>query len=539
MKVFKKMIYLYCIAVPFITVFFLFSAGLTAAQEPNGDAITKEGDVIPVAPGGEGYFVQRDAEKAVRYLNELYQLGLTESKILQLAERLEEEIYPRYPGAIPDLKKYLIDVNETLGLGLSDQEIDMQLEEVTKPERPEDYEIPLRPPKSLKEDEVIGRVPSDESAPYFTSKNRLFLFFVNDSGTANNWTTDQKLTARSMVEESETWFQDKDTAGHITSILWGHFGSGSDPAEEDVSFTNNCSNTWMDQVAQNHGFADLEALLKYYKGDWGDDHIVALFLISEDDRSRACPYIPEWGGAYGQWDERCIIFAYKGSGPALVMRDAGVYKHETLHLYGACDEYHSSECNTGCGQCLVTYPDYRADYLNEHNCEYCTLTPDDCVMRSGAYDDPLNDHICCWTMGQIGWESDCEACPSEAVLKDDLDSLEVLTQLRDRLLAKNAQGKQIIEGYYVHSRELSKILLTHPSYSKCAARLIYSFMPEFRRILAEGTLTMEEKKVKKLVRFLNGLRRSAGPELKEFIDEMRKQVLDENFLGQFGIRIER
>ena len=536
MKIFKKTIFLYWIAIPIITVFFLFSADLTGAREPRGDVTTEEGQAVPVAPGGEGFFVQRDAEKAVRDLNDFYRLGLTESRILQLAERLEKEVYPRYPDGIPDLKKYLMDVNETLGLGLSDEQIDMQLQEFTKPERPEDFEIPLRPPKTI--NKMIERAPSDESAPYFTGSNRLFLFFVNDSGTANNWTTDQKLTARSRVEESETWFQDKDTAGHITSVLWAHFGRSDDPTEYEVNFTNSCSNTWMDQIAQSHGFADLEALLEYYKGYHGDDHIVALFLISEDDRSRACPYIPEWGGAYGLWDERCIIFAYRGSGAALVMRDAGVYKHETLHLYGACDEYLSSQCNTGCGECLLTYPDYRADYLNEHNCEFCTTTPQYCVMRSGAHNDTNNDYICCWTMGQIGWLPDCE-CTIEAVLKHDLDGLDALTQLRDRVLAKNVEGKQIIGGYYAHSRELTKILLRHPSYGQRAARLIYSFMPKIRRILAGETVTITENKLKNVEKFLNGIRRSTGPALKEFIDKMRKQVLDENFLRQFGIRIER
>jgi hypothetical protein len=461
-------------------------------------------------------------------------LGLTEFEISNLAIRLELEIFPKYPGPITDLKAFLKDVNETLGLGLTEDQINMQIEKANKPERPEDFEFPLRPPDTQIKLDNISRAPGDESAPYLRGDNLLVMFYIDDEDTSNTWTQDQKLIARDRVVESYNWLLAKDTLGNISSILYARY-----PASYEVNFTNNCSNTWMDQAAQLVGYTDLEDCLRSMKSSFGVDHIGALFVISEDARSQACPYIPEWGGGYGHWDERCIIFAYRGSPPAVTMRDAGVYKHETLHLYGACDEYRSSECNSGCGQCVATYPDYRSTYLNEHNCEYCTTTPQSCTMRSGAHNSSQNDHICCWSMGQIGWNTICEDCPSEVVLRDDLDSLEVLTQLRDRVLEKNAQGKQIIEGYYAHSSELTKILLTHPGYSERAARLIYSFIPDFRRILAKGTVTIKRRKIKKVVEFLNDLSRSASPELNAFIVKMKKQILDENFLGQFGIKINR
>ena len=532
-------------AIILITAILFISAPPATAQEPKGEVITtEEGSGIPVEkspvmPEQEGYFIQRDAVKAVRNINDFHLLGLSEPEIIELSKLLKNEVYPKYPGFIPDLKQFYVDVNETLGLGLSEEQIDLLVEEITRPEDPGDFEIPLRPPKDSSAIEVIGRVPSDESAPWLTKKNRLFLFFVNDSNTPTvQWTEAQKQTARSRVEESETWFQNKDTLDWIDRILWAHYGTYDSPTEYTVNFTNSCSNSWMDTVAATHGYADLEALLRAQRTSFGDDYIVALFLIAKDARSQACPYLPEWGGGYGHWDERAIIFAYRGSGAALIMRDSGVYKHETLHLYGACDEYYSSHCNTGCGECLVTYPTYRATYPNEWNCEYCTETPVLCTMRSGAHADTNNDHMCCWTAGQIGWSTICITdCPSEALLKDDLNNLEVLTRLRDQILSKNAQGKQIIEGYYAHSSELTRILLTHPSYGKRAARLIYSFMPEFRRILAKGKVTVKKRKIREVARLLNDLSRSADPELKEFLIKMKRQVNNKKLLRQFGVRL--
>ncbi|MBT8351212.1 MAG: hypothetical protein KJO26_08265, partial [Deltaproteobacteria bacterium] len=209
MNFIKRLVGFHWVPITLVLVCFLSGAGNIAAQEIKGHVITEDGEVLPVEkttvlPDQEGYFIQPDAEKAVREINAFHMLGLSESKIIQLSNLLKNEVYPKYSKSIPDLKQFFMDVNETLGLGLSEEQIDLQVEEITRPEDPGDFEIPLRPPTSSLNLPEIGRVPSDESAPYLTKKNRLFLFFVNDSGTANNWTDAQKQTARSRVEESET-----------------------------------------------------------------------------------------------------------------------------------------------------------------------------------------------------------------------------------------------------------------------------------------------------------------------------------------------
>ncbi len=464
MKARKGLVGLHWVVVILVATFFLSGVGQAAAQEIKGYIITKDGALVPdqappVASGGEDYFIQRNADKAVRDLNDFHQLGLTESEIEELAERLETEVYPRYPGPIRDLKAYVMDVNNTLGLGLTEEQVDMQVGEALRPERPEEFEIPLRPPETL--NEVIERTPADESAPYFIGDNCLLMFYVDDQDTSNAWTDSQKLIARDRVVESYNWFLAKDSFNYISSVFYAR-----DPASFEVDFTNHCDNTWMDQIAIMKGYTDLEDCLRTLKSAYGVDYIVALFLISEDSRSQACPYIPEWdAGRYGHWDERAIIFAYKGSGAALVMRDAGVYKHEALHLYGACDEYYSSMCNSGCGQCVATYPDFRAAFLNQHNCEYCTTTPVSCVMRSGAHADPLNNDICTWTMGQIGW-----VCPASlAAANSSVEPyVPLLREFRDRYLLRdnNPIGRMVVRYYYRFAPEMVDLMARHEPVKK-------------------------------------------------------------------------
>ena len=451
-----------CIAASLIiAVFFLLGSSLAGAQEIDGYIITEDGDLMPdyeppYATGEDTFFIQKNSVQAIHEMNDFHRLELTESQMNELAEKLENEVYPRYDEPITDIQQFLTDVNLTLELGLSEEQIEAQIEEMTRPRSPEEFEIPLRfPPESLVE--VFGRVPSDESAPYFIGSNRLLMFYIDDAGTSNAWTEAQKLTARDRVVESQNWFLAKDTNDYISSVSYARF-----PQSFEVNFTNDCTNTWMDAAAVQAGFTDLEDCLRYYKGVFNADYIVALFLISEDARSQACPYVPEMGGGYGHWDERCIIFSYRGSGAGITMADAGVYKHEILHLYGACDEYYSSQCNSGCGECVASYPDFRPVFLNQYNCEYCTATPVSCIMRSGAHGSALNNDICVWSMGQIGW-----VCPASVAAKNS--SLEIyiplIRQFRDDylLVDTNPIGKLFVHYYYKYAPEMVDLMARHES----------------------------------------------------------------------------
>ena len=76
------------IAIILITPILFISAPPSAAQESKGDVITEEGSVIPVEetpvmPDQEGYFIQRDAVKAVREINDFHLLGLSEPEIIE------------------------------------------------------------------------------------------------------------------------------------------------------------------------------------------------------------------------------------------------------------------------------------------------------------------------------------------------------------------------------------------------------------------------------------------------------------------------
>jgi hypothetical protein len=128
-------------------------------------------------------------------------------------------------------------------------------------------------------------------------------------------------------------------------------------------------------------------------------------------------------------------------------------------------------------------------------------------------------------------------CPIQTTLGDDTPSLGALRRFRDQVLANNAGGQQLIDGYYAHAGELTRILLTHPRYLTRAAQLLQAFRPEIRRLTDGKIVRIRRAKLREVTTLLHDLRDSASPGLQAFLDNARAQLMDEDAMGQFGVTL--
>jgi len=96
-------------------------------------------------------------------------------------------------------------------------------------------------------------------------------------------------------------------------------------------------------------------------------------------------------------------FAYAGGGRVVMRRISGsfdtwtsidnVFAHETGHIFGAPDEYASSNCI-----CSGAY----GKFINRENgnCALCAVAPVSCLMKGNSL-----TNLCEWTPAHIGWEA--------------------------------------------------------------------------------------------------------------------------------------
>ena len=67
---------------------------------------------------------------------------------------------------------------------------------------------------------------------------------------------------------------------------------------------------------------------------------------------------------------------------------------------------------------------------------------------------------------------DCSLCPAETLLGDDTEKLNSLRVFRDRVLAKSAIGKKIIETYYSNADRVNSFLGNHPVIRESAKKAL-------------------------------------------------------------------
>ena len=338
------------------------------------------------------YYLPCCSSKVAEDLNEYFGFNWTEEQIILAAEEIESEIYPRYSQGFSDLTSFFNDLNNILELNLVQAQIDelvYALENgLFSPKT--DAPIPFFP------DEIAEQVkhPSDSSASFLTGKNVVARIYVNDPN--NTWDSDDRNTAWQQVSTAASqilnWAPSSANVSFIHVSFIATLGATPDYSSD------NPDKRWMEDVVYILGYPNTNEFAKAIKTTYNADHVIQLFLVHTDEISYALPY------PFGEYGERACVFFYDVCFIVCIRNDEGPYKHETLHLYGACDEYYESECNFGCGQCQITYDYYRSLYLNSENCEYCMSNPVPCVMRSGANNDhAMNDYICHYTRGQIGW----------------------------------------------------------------------------------------------------------------------------------------
>jgi len=95
---------------------------------------------------------------------------------------------------------------------------------------------------------------------------------------------------------------------------------------------------------------------------------------------------PQEHHAYARGIRLCMTYANNGWGPDKINKG---FSHETLHIFGARDEYDNCSCA----------PSGR-DQVPNKNCNKCTTKQVACIMDGTA------NKMCKYTRGQIGWGYD-------------------------------------------------------------------------------------------------------------------------------------
>jgi hypothetical protein len=315
---------------------------------------------------------------------------------------IETRVYPRFADGFCGIREYTTVLFSELGLHVAAHQLD-ELER----------EVSGLPPPELSsdnlEDPLLGPFPkaftSNDTATTLIGKTGLLLIFVRQSGTpdwldleingavsrslgAGDWMENQ-APAQANVNTSVIQFIDRPL------VSPSPLGCGDDYACQ--------CNDWMNDAATQLGYTDqdwnglaIDEMSEDIRSLYDLDNVVPLFmvrnLIFEGQRSSySCSRndTPRIALNYFSYCIFWVCFAH----------DRKVYIHESLHAFGAVDEYYGqdvSACNDT-SDCTRLFSEW--DYPNA-NCNLCPGTKNS-IMKccgSGTSEWPSPG-----TRGMIGW----------------------------------------------------------------------------------------------------------------------------------------
>lgn len=303
---------------------------------------------------------------------------------------------------ICDVREFLQAFNDEFELGISDS----RLEEVSSEILSETSKLNQ---KSIYDDNLEMPVPNklissadvsfEAEEPYAPFSHTLigdtFVIAIFSDWESSTWTESTINEGVSTTVDMIDWMESVAPAQANLNMYGVAYQSYS--TTEPLNFPNPNVWVWGDEAVRNLGFTDLnndgsaiDDMMELHRGYYDTDNVFVIFLSYMRGRSYAI-------GDYTQ------IFAIEGCFFIFCpLEEFPLYAHETLHLFGAQDEYYATD-GTGCQPYSCTAED-KWGYING-NCEnpVCGLDSVPCVMKYPWEfgDNPLGIEY--YSRGQVGW----------------------------------------------------------------------------------------------------------------------------------------
>ena len=367
----------------------------TTAPELNADEIP----VDSYRPG-----MVEDVSVYIDAVNDELGLKLSPEEINQYAISLAsrylpatEKITPTSSIKVNNYSEFQQDVADVLGLNQKKSETYFQLSSVSESFCDTDDVTPIFSQSRVRD----YSDPSSQSAPYAYGRHAYVYIFVDFQDTPNaKWTTSEINTAFNTARLGTTVIKLRAPSAANIENSFGYYTttvSGIDYGKDDVKTWG--PDGWMEEAAANLGFTspayqtNTEHMVDYIKDYFDSESVVLVYCIYNNGSSYAVH--PSRGYA-----DRCVVYSW--SDQKFTYReqaDKNVYAHETLHLYGALDEYPRANTNGITSYMAVSPLNGWYTNTNHHN---STNHQHSIMCAEGLY-DVLLPVISQSTKNFIGW----------------------------------------------------------------------------------------------------------------------------------------
>ncbi len=130
-----------------------------------------------------------------------------------------------------------------------------------------------------------------------------------------------------------------------------------------------------------------------------------------------------------------------------------------------------------------------------------------------------------------------EFCPISFISEGDQHQQNLLKEFRDEVLANHKKGIIYTRLYYIHSPEITLILLSHNDIRTHAKKIIAELIPVATALLKKGTAEMSQQLINDIDALLNEIAHKASSQLREVIRMAKSDIIKKEIFKELGIKI--
>ena len=130
-----------------------------------------------------------------------------------------------------------------------------------------------------------------------------------------------------------------------------------------------------------------------------------------------------------------------------------------------------------------------------------------------------------------------ESCPVSFIFEEDQHQQNLLKEFRDEVLTRHKKGITYTRLYYIHSPEITLILLSHNDIKIHAQKILRELLPVTTALINKGSAEISQQLIDDTDALLNEIAHQASSQLREVIRMAKSDIIKKEIFKEMGIKI--
>lgn len=134
-------------------------------------------------------------------------------------------------------------------------------------------------------------------------------------------------------------------------------------------------------------------------------------------------------------------------------------------------------------------------------------------------------------------DEETEWCPIAFIYEGNQQQQNLLKEFRDKVLADHKKGITYTKLYYIHSPEITIILLSHDDIKMHAQKILNRLLPVITDLINKGTAEISQALINDIDALLNEIAHQASSPLREAIRMAKSDLIKKEIFKEMNITI--